>query len=234
MNTEKKDWRAEYDLLLARTNQVIKQLQEDNVFLAAKVAAQGFVGPPGWQDAQTYDDLYACGIRGFLDINNRDKPEAEVVAAVKDAMAAMERGEFTEAAFIGDDLPPLPEPYRMGPNRDELRWNEADMRKFARDTLNRYAKHFKSTPPPPVAGEDRRDALCKPIERDEQMDRTYIPMPGGWEIQTKGKGSTFRICGPDDDRLAIPDSPYLHETLEQMARDVNAAALAAMRGEGNG
>lgn len=72
---------------------------------------------------------------------------------------------------------------------------------------------------------------CGPIERDPKMERDYIPMPGGWEIQTKGKGSTFRICDKDGDRLAIPDSPYLHETLERMARDVNAAALASDTGE---
>jgi hypothetical protein len=63
-----------------------------------------------------------------------------------------------------------------------------------------------------------------PIERDTGYDRSYIPLPGGWEVQTKGKGSTFRICEPGDDpdRLAIPDSPYLHDTLERMARDINA------------
>lgn len=63
------------------------------------------------------------------------------------------------------------------------------------------------------------------IERDDEYDREYIPMPGGWEVQTKGRGSTFRLCGPtDDDRLPIPNSPYLHETLTRMARDVNAAS----------
>jgi hypothetical protein len=70
-----------------------------------------------------------------------------------------------------------------------------------------------------------REALPS-IERDEAYQRDYIPMPGGWEVQTKGKGSTFRICGPDDERLAIPASPYLHQTLEQMARDVHAASAA--------
>jgi hypothetical protein len=64
---------------------------------------------------------------------------------------------------------------------------------------------------------------CGPIERDEGFDRTYIPLPAGWEVQTKGKGSTFRICEPDGHRLAIPNEPYLHETLERMAREINAA-----------
>ena len=69
--------------------------------------------------------------------------------------------------------------------------------------------------------------MIGPIERDETMDREYIPMPGGWEVQTKGKGSTFRIAGPvDGDRLAIEPRPYLHETLTKMAREVHAGTLA--------
>lgn len=67
-------------------------------------------------------------------------------------------------------------------------------------------------------------SLVGPIERDDAYDRDYIPLPGGWEIQTKGLGSTFRIAGPqDDDRLPVPDSPYLHDTLTRMARDIHAA-----------
>lgn len=63
-----------------------------------------------------------------------------------------------------------------------------------------------------------------PIARDELMARTYIPLPGGWEIQTRGNGSSFRICDPNGERLNIPPSPYLHETLERMARDIHAAS----------
>jgi hypothetical protein len=63
-----------------------------------------------------------------------------------------------------------------------------------------------------------------PIERDETMDRTYIPLPGGWRIQTTGPCSAFCIQGPGGDRLAIPDIPYLHATLERMARDIHAAS----------
>jgi len=66
-----------------------------------------------------------------------------------------------------------------------------------------------------------------PIERDEDFDRTYIPLPGGWEVQTKGKGSSFRICDTKDgERLLIPPSPYLHETLERMAKEIHAACTA--------
>lgn len=57
------------------------------------------------------------------------------------------------------------------------------------------------------------------IERDEGMDRTYIPLPGGFEVQTKGKGSTFRIYdGENDFRLPVCEQPYLFDILERMAR----------------
>lgn len=67
------------------------------------------------------------------------------------------------------------------------------------------------------------DNSLAPIERDESYDRTYIPLPGGWEIQTKGNGSTFRLCDPNGRRLAIPEQPYIFDALERMARDIHAA-----------
>lgn len=71
-----------------------------------------------------------------------------------------------------------------------------------------------------------------PIEYDKGYDRYYIPVGGGWEIQTKGKGSTFRLASHnDDDRLGIPDSPYLHETLEKMARAIHATPRAPEGGD---
>lgn len=79
------------------------------------------------------------------------------------------------------------------------------------------------------------------IERDEAYERDYISVAPGWEVQTKGKGSTFRICDtttdPDGDRLAVPDSPYLHDTIERMARATHAeltrlrASLSAAQAE---
>lgn len=68
-----------------------------------------------------------------------------------------------------------------------------------------------------------------PIERDEEMNRTYIPLPGGYEIQTKGNGSTFRIAKTDgsDERMPVLES-VLHPFLEQMARDIRKAHEAAL------
>lgn len=68
------------------------------------------------------------------------------------------------------------------------------------------------------------DALLPPVERDEGYDRTYIPLPGGWEIQTKGKGSSFRICDTKSgERWNVTES-HLHEMLERMAHEVRAAS----------
>lgn len=72
-----------------------------------------------------------------------------------------------------------------------------------------------------------RDAL-PPLDRDEHMDRDYIPFGGGWEIHTKGKGSTFRLVHVDPhdhnkfERYAVLDE-HLHAPLTQMAYHVRAA-----------
>ena len=73
-----------------------------------------------------------------------------------------------------------------------------------------------------------------PIDRDESIDRTYIPLPGGWEIQTKGKGSTFRICDTKTgDRFAVLEE-RTHGELERMAREIHAAHKAALSAAGGG
>ena len=66
-----------------------------------------------------------------------------------------------------------------------------------------------------------------PIERDESFDRDYITLPAGWEIQTKGKGSSFRVCrverdGESYERWLVTDA-HLHPVLERMAREIRKA-----------
>lgn len=62
-----------------------------------------------------------------------------------------------------------------------------------------------------------------PIERDESFDRTYIPMPGGWEVQTKGKGSSFRLYDAKMDlRMPFCDQPFLFDMIERMAKATHA------------
>lgn len=66
------------------------------------------------------------------------------------------------------------------------------------------------------------------IERDEDMDRTYIPVSASWEIQTKGKGSSFRIANTvTNDRWLVGDS-YIHEPLTNMALAIHEE-LASLR-----
>lgn len=66
-----------------------------------------------------------------------------------------------------------------------------------------------------------------PIERDNDMGRTYIPIPGGYEIQTKGKGSTFRIAKIGGERYPIPLPDFVLDFLEQMAMDIRSAVESA-------
>ena len=62
------------------------------------------------------------------------------------------------------------------------------------------------------------------IDHDADMDRYYIPMPAGWEMQTKGKGSSFRLCNTKThERVHILDE-RLQPVLEQMAREIHANA----------
>lgn len=68
------------------------------------------------------------------------------------------------------------------------------------------------------------------ISHDADFNRYYIPLPGGWEVQTKGRGSSFRIANTKDNkRLNIPPSPYLFELLERMAREILAAYTELLR-----
>ena len=56
-----------------------------------------------------------------------------------------------------------------------------------------------------------------PIEYDEvHKSRAYIPLPGGFEVQTKGEGSTFRICDDKNEQMPITDSRYGYEVKGQV------------------
>jgi hypothetical protein len=73
--------------------------------------------------------------------------------------------------------------------------------------------------------------LIEPIEHDEAMGRDYIPLPGGWEVQTQGKGSTFRILDRNTgERLPIVGDGVA-EHLTKMAHDIRAAYETALRAQ---
>lgn len=107
-----------------------------------------------------------------------------------------------------------------------LNWNAHLFVKI--DSNSRCEKSLNAHPPASAA--DGAGEL-PPIERDEAFDRDYIPLPGGWEVQTKGSGSTFRICDTKSgERMPVVET-MLHPWLERMAREVHAAiaALAQQR-----
>lgn len=62
----------------------------------------------------------------------------------------------------------------------------------------------------------------EPIERDEHHRRDYIPMLGGYEVQTKGNGSTFRLAD-ENENFPFTGSHYEHEFLTKMAYDIRKA-----------
>ncbi len=66
------------------------------------------------------------------------------------------------------------------------------------------------------------------IDYDEQMDRYYIPVHPDWEVQTKGKGSSFRLANTKTGERCLIDGGFggAHSMLERMARDINAAMQA--------
>jgi len=71
----------------------------------------------------------------------------------------------------------------------------------------------------------------KPIERDEQMQREYIPLAGGYEWQAKGNGSTVRIVGSDGNRHPLSwNPPHVSQMLDDCMRaqhaDMNANSEA--------
>lgn len=79
--------------------------------------------------------------------------------------------------------------------------------------------------------------ILPPIDFDDENARSYIPLPGGWEIQTRGNGSTFRISHIDKlkgttSRWAVLD-PILHVPLEAMARDIHAALQPSVNDKGD-
>lgn len=67
--------------------------------------------------------------------------------------------------------------------------------------------------------------VIKPIEYDTEMDRFYIPVNSRYEIQTKGKGSSFRIANTSTHLRSIVLNDSLHPVLEDMAKATNAEIM---------
>lgn len=95
------------------------------------------------------------------------------------------------------------------------------------DQADEWLEHGKL---PPIVLRDAPSELLAtiigPEEYEADINRHYLPLPGGWEIQTKGSGSTFRMAFIKEcevfERWAVLDR-HLHAPLEKMARDIRRA-----------
>jgi hypothetical protein len=71
-----------------------------------------------------------------------------------------------------------------------------------------------------------------PIELDEQdPSREYIHLPGGWEIQTKGRGSSYRLCDTktgERHNILGTDAAFVRDFVTRMAKEIHAAILASI------
>ena len=129
-------------------------------------------------------------------------------------------------------LPPLPE-HRATTVGIGRVWNAEDMHAYARAALARQA-------PPAYEGTSERwrtvdiharqapaplsQAVPEGIERDESIGRDYIPLPGGWEVQTKGNGSMLRILDKKSgERHPLPVLDFVVVFIERMAREIHSA-----------
>jgi hypothetical protein len=101
---------------------------------------------------------------------------------------------------------------------------DADRIDYWANRVEQFAAEIAALNPPSGSALPQGGAVALPIDYDKDYDRYYIPLPGGWEVQTKGRGSSFRIANTKaNERLNIPPSPYLYELLERMAREIHAA-----------
>jgi hypothetical protein len=69
-----------------------------------------------------------------------------------------------------------------------------------------------------------------PIEVDPDMpSREYIPLPGGWEIQTKGNGSSYRLLDRKTGQrhsILANEASFVKDFVTRMAKEVNASTVA--------
>lgn len=67
----------------------------------------------------------------------------------------------------------------------------------------------------------------KPIEFDEPFDGAYIPVNSRYEVQTKGKGSSFRIANTMTHERWIVTDERLHPMLTELAYGTHAELVQA-------
>jgi hypothetical protein len=71
--------------------------------------------------------------------------------------------------------------------------------------------------------QDKQEPVgINPIEFDNDMDRAYIPVNSRYEVQTKGKGSSFRIANTMTKERWLIANEHLHPMLTEMAYGTHA------------
>lgn len=151
-----------------------------------------------------------------------------------DAIAAWNRRQPTASAgmvVVPEDAPQVFVDYfvKNYPGPDTIIgnpwWHVPKIWRAARHAM--LAAHESQSPNRQVREDSQglgEPGRLPPIDTDVEYDRHYIPLPGGWEIQTKGKGSSFRLCDTKSGRrMVMTGHHFEHEELERMAREIHAA-----------
>jgi hypothetical protein len=90
------------------------------------------------------------------------------------------------------------------------------------NSYNLYAKELEAFATAILADSKQEPVGINPIEFDNDMDRAYIPVNSRYEIQTKGKGSSFRIANTMTKERWLIANEHLHPMLTEMAYGTHA------------
>jgi len=81
------------------------------------------------------------------------------------------------------------------------------------------------------------DIVALPAIETDELDptRQYIPLPGGWEVQTRGRGSSYRLLDrkTGERRSILTNDPgFIENFVTRMALEVHAATSTALAERG--
>lgn len=134
-----------------------------------------------------------------------------------------------EMQGTGDADAPMHSPYQNSWDEpDSVRWRQW-IHTIAGDEedIGVYRAMLAASPAAPGA-EVEPVAGLPPIEVDPDMpSREYIPLPGGWEVQTKGRGSSYRLLDRKTGErhlILCNDGNFIHDFVTRMAKEVHAAS----------
>jgi hypothetical protein len=155
-----------------------------------------------------------------VDDPRRPKPREVILVAV----AWMRRGEDDEGRLFETSGVDVTEGEWVGPSEHGAGYFAS----FQGEHGDSYGvTHWMPMPAAPGAQRPESTSERSAIERDESMNRDFIPLPGGWEMQTKGVGSTLRLLDTKiGERHPLPLPDHVVAFIERMAREVHAASTS--------